>query len=82
MFYYKIKPNGLLIQWKIVSDNLEQYQNVQFPIDFSNTNFCVVASSLEPYNVFHIAIQNILSTNTIKLYHDYSKKYTIIAIGY
>lgn len=74
--------NGLLIQWKIVSDNLEQYQNVQFPIDFSNTNFCVVASSLEPYNVFHIAIQNILSTNTIKLYHDYSKKYTIIAIGY
>lgn len=75
--------NGLLIQWKIVSDNLETYQNVQFPINFSDKNFCVVASSLGPYNGnFHIAIQTIVSTNTIQLYHDYSKKYTIIGIGY
>lgn len=75
--------NGLLIQWKIVSDNLEMYQNVQFPINFSNTNFCVVASTLDPYDIkFHIAVQKIVSTNTIQLYHDYSHKYCIIGIGY
>ena len=74
--------NGLLIQWKIVSDNSEAYQNVQFPINFSNTNFCVLISSLEPYGKFHVAIQSIVSNNTIQLYHDYSKKHTIIGIGY
>ena len=72
-----------MIQWKIVSDNSEMYQTVQFPINFSNTNFCVVASSLDPHNItFHIAIQTIVSTNTIQLYHDYSHQYTIIGIGY
>ena len=72
----------MLIQWKIVSDNSELYQNVQFPINFSDTNFCVVASSLEPFGNFHVAVQKITSNNTIQLYHDYSKKHAIIGIGY
>ena len=74
--------NGLLIQWKIVSDNSELYQTVEFPINFSNTNFCVVASSLDPFGNFHVAVQTIVSTKTIQLYHDYSHKHTIIGIGY
>ena len=74
--------NGLLIQWKIVYDNLEMYQDVEFPINFSDTNFCVVTSSLDPYGKFHAAVQKIVSTNTIQLYHDYSHKYTVIGIGY
>lgn len=75
--------NGLLIQWKIVSDNSQSYQTVQFPINFSNTNFCALASSLTPKNSsFHIAINSIQSTNAVNLYHDYSNKYTVIAIGY
>ena len=75
--------NGLLIQWKIISDNSQYYQMVQFPINFSNTNFCVLASSLDPSNIdFHIAIQSIESTNKVQLYHNYSNKYTVIAIGY
>lgn len=74
--------NGLIVQWKIVSDNSQLYQYVQFPIHFSNTNFCVLATSLEPFGNFHVATQSIVSANTIQLYHDYSKKHTIIAIGY
>lgn len=75
--------NGLLIQWKIVSDNSQNYQTVQFPIDFSNTNFCALASSLTPKDIkFHIAIDSIQSTNRVNLYHDYSNQYTVIVIGY
>ena len=75
--------NGLLIQWTIVSDNSQSYQTVEFPINFSNTNFFVVVSSLGPYgDNFHVAVQTILSTKTIQLYHDYSHKHTIIGIGY
>ena len=75
--------NGLLIQWKIISDNSQYYQMVQFPINFSNTNFCVLASSLDPLSIdFHIAIQSIESTNEVQLYHNYSNKYTVIVIGY
>ena len=75
--------NGLILQWQIVSDNGETYQTVQFPINFSNTNFCVLTSSLGPRaSNYHIAIQSIESTDTIKLYHNYSNKTTVIAIGY
>ena len=56
---------------------------VQFPINFSNTNFCAIVSSLDPYRgSFTMAIQSIESTDTIKLYHSYSNKTTVIAIGY
>ena len=73
----------MILQWQIVSNNGELYQMVQFPINFSNTNFCALVSSLDPHSGnFHMAIQSIESTDTIKLYHNYSNKTTVIAIGY
>ena len=72
-----------MIQFKTYMDNRQYYQNITLPIAFSNTDFFVVVSAFDPSrDTFKCAVQKIVSTDTIQLYHTDSKKWTVIAIGY
>lgn len=80
------KTNGLLIQWRNVTDNGQLYQQVSAYVDYSNTNYSVIISSGGIGNPDMVCGEDRINFTrtykTIQIYHRNSSVWVVFFIGY